>query len=493
MSAPDPAARWRWGLWAAVIVAALLVPLSAAIALLAGAGVLRLGLAVRRRWRRRRAVGARDGGVVLGRDRAGRPVRCADEQLAAHALIVGASGSGKSTTLLAILADHVRRGRPVVAIDMKGSPGFAAELGRAAAAAGRELRVWTPDGPSFWNPLAHGNPTALKDKLISTERFSEPHYQRAAERYLQLAFTVLAAVEPNRSTDLSELVAVMEPPRLARALRRAPPELALRVGDYLQSLTPDQQSAVRGLGTRLALVSESSAGPYLGRGPADRTVDLAEALRGGDVVLMSVNSSVYGKLGAQLGALAIQDLTAAAGYRLGGPGRPPPATVAIDEFSALGADNVLALLARGREAGVAVLVATQELTDLERAGPGFRDQVLGIVGTKLAHRQDVHGSAVMFAQLAGTERVWEVTRTIRPAFARRGQSLGTRRQVDRLIVHPTEIQTLAPGEAVVVVKTPRSQAERVRVAPPATWSGSVRSTATVVRGERAQPAPGVTR
>ena len=106
-----------------------------------------------------------------------------DEQLAAHALIVGAAGAGKSTTMLTILSDHIARGRPVVALDMKGSPAFARQLGRAAARAGRGLRVWTPDGPSHWNPLAHGNATALKDMLISTERFSEPHYQRAAERY----------------------------------------------------------------------------------------------------------------------------------------------------------------------------------------------------------------------------------------------------------------------------------------------------------------------
>ena len=44
--------------------------------------------------------------------------------------------------------------------------------------------------------------------------------------------------------------------------------------------------------------------------------------------------------------------------------------IAIDEFSALGADHVVALLARGRESGMPVLVATQELADLDRAAAG---------------------------------------------------------------------------------------------------------------------------
>ena len=120
-----------------------------------------------------------------------------DRQLAAHALIVGASGAGKSTTLLGILGAQIRRGRPVIAIDMKGSPAFAAELraggrGRRAAACGS----WTPDGPGHWNPLAHGNATALKDKLIATERFTEPHYQRAAERYVQTASCRCCSARP---------------------------------------------------------------------------------------------------------------------------------------------------------------------------------------------------------------------------------------------------------------------------------------------------------
>jgi hypothetical protein len=482
--------RWRDYLGLVVFAALLTVPMPVAAAAAATLVAGRVALAMRRRARTRRtreAAGAgRGAGVVLGRDRAGRRVTLSDEQLAAHALVVGAAGAGKSTTMLTILSDHIARGRPVVALDMKGSPAFARELGRAAAAAGRGLRVWTPDGPSHWNPLAHGNATALKDMLISTERFSEPHYQRAAERYLQTAFTVLHAAHPGRPAHLGDVVAVMEPARLGARLRDVPSPLAARVADYLGGLTRDQESAVRGLGTRLALLSESTAGRYLAPEPeaahpghpGHPAVDLATALEGGDVVLLSLNSSVYGKLAAQLGALAIQALTSASGYRMraksvppgpapthAGPG-PIPATVAIDEFSALGADNLLALLARGREAGVPVLLATQELSDLERAGRGFRDQVMGIVGVTIAHRQDVHSSATMISQLAGTEWSWRETETVRGLFARPGLSRGTRRMEEQPIVHPNEIKTLEVGEMMLIAKLPSMRIDRVKVNPP---------------------------
>jgi conjugal transfer pilus assembly protein TraD len=334
---------------AALLASLAIVPAPWGVVALAAAVAGRAAVAVARRARRPGRRPPEPETVLLGADPSGRRVALTDRQLEAHALIVGASGAGKTTTLETILAQQIARGRPVVAIDMKGSPAFASSLADAARAAGRELRVFTPEGASHWNPLAHGGPTALKDMLMSAERFSEPHYQRAAERYLQTTLTVLGAAHPGRPPALSEVVEAMVPARLAALARGVPEPLAGRAARYVAALPPDQLGAAAGLGTRLALLSESVAGPWLEPAP-EGGIDLGDALDGGDVILFSLNSSTYGKLASQLGALAIQALTSAAGRRLQRADAPPrPATIALDEFSALGADNVLSLLARGRE------------------------------------------------------------------------------------------------------------------------------------------------
>jgi conjugal transfer pilus assembly protein TraD len=465
--------RWRaLGLLVAFAAAAL-APIPWLIPVVAVAGVVAVAL--------RRAgplIGRADGragndGLLLGSDTRGHQVSVSERELSAHGLILGASGTGKTTTLLNILDQLIARGRPVVVIDLKGSPTFTRSLAASAQAAGRPFAVWTPDGPGRWNPLQHGNPTELKDKLMATERFTEPHYQRAAERFIQTVLQVLANRDPLAPT-LSEVVELMDPHRLRGALRHVAPELRERVQDYLGSLTSDQLSAVRGLQTRLAILTESHIGRYLaaGEGPP---VDLRAALAGQQVVLFSLNSSTYGRLAGQLGTLAVQDLVCAAGHRLSeqAAGRPvEQGYVVIDEASVLSGDHVLALFARGRESGLGVLAATQELADLDRAAPGLRDQILGNTAIKLAHRQDVPSSAQTIAQLAGTEQVWEETQRIGgPLLGGLGAGGGTRRQTEQFIVHPNQVKTLRTGEAVLISKLRAARPQTIRVRPPARRDG----------------------
>ena len=453
--------------FAALILVPTTVTLAAVAAMLAVSAARGVRL-LARRWSSR----GPEPEIVLGVDKRGRLVRLGDDELSAHGLILGASGAGKTTTLLTILTDQISRGRPVVAIDMKGSPAFGRELAAAAAAAGRPIKVWTIDGGAHWNPLAYGNATELKDKLIGTERFTEPHYQRAAERYIQTALQVLARVHPGRAPTLQEVVALMDPRRLATALRHLDRSDRERVQDYLAGLTHDQHSAIRGLQTRLAVLTESHTGPHLAPSadPGAPAIDLRASLSGPEVVVFSLNSSRYGKLAAQIGTLAVQDLVAASGDRLLEPSRGRPlaqAVIGIDEFSGLGSDHVAALLSRGRESGMPVLVATQELADLDRASAGLRDLVLGVTAVKIVHRQEVPSSALTIAQIAGTEEVWEETRQIGGGLlGGHNVGRGTRRAGERYIVHPNEIKSLRTGEAVVISKIRGARPRAVRITPP---------------------------
>jgi conjugal transfer pilus assembly protein TraD len=268
---------------------------------------------------------------------------------------------------------------------------------------------------------------------------------------------------------LSEVVELMEPSRLNGTLRGVPVHLADRVSAYLDTLARDQLSAISGLASRLAVITESGTGCYLQSGRSHETVDLRRSLKGGGVTVFSLNSSTYGELAAQLGGLVLQDLKTAAGALLSSETRRQ-SYIIVDEFSALSGDHVLSLLARGRTAGLSVLLATQELADLDRVADGFLDQVLGNTAVKIAHRQDVPSSSDVLAGIAGTRRVWEETfQTDRARTWGIGggeTGLGSKRLVDEYIVHPNTFKRLQAGEAVLIRKQPQADARVVRVVMP---------------------------
>ncbi len=476
--------------WLLIAFAALLAaPPWVTTALVVASVALTAARTIRFLTGRRRKPERPQDAIVLGTERDGSEVWITERELSAHGLILGASGAGKTTTLLTILTEQIRRGRPVLVIDMKGSPELARRLAEAAVAAGRPFKLWSPDGPNHWNPLQYGNATELKDKLISTERFTEPHYQRAAERYVQNVLQVLEQAHPDRAPTLEEVVGLMDPYRLPTALRGLPRPFTDRVQDYLAGLTPDQLSAIRGLQTRLAIVTESHTGPYLSP-PAGATpvaggepvasgepVDVREALAGRDVVLFSLNASTYGQLAVQLGTLAVEDVICATGHRLAerAEGRQQElGIVAIDESSVLG-DHLVALFARGREGGIGALAATQEMADFDRTARGLRDQVLGNTAVKLAHRQEVPASAQVIAQMAGTEKAWEETEQFGGSrLTGYPSNRGTRREVEQFVVHPNEIKSLPTGDAVLISRLRGGRARTVRVNPPPRPSGSVK-------------------
>src|SRR5438874_11355488 len=88
------------------------------------------------------------------------------------------------------------------------------------------------------------------------------HYKRAAERYVLNVLQVLERLHPDRPPTLDEVVQLMDPRRLGARLRGIPGPLSERVHDYLAGITHDQLSGIRGLQTRLAIVTESHSGRY---------------------------------------------------------------------------------------------------------------------------------------------------------------------------------------------------------------------------------------
>jgi conjugal transfer pilus assembly protein TraD len=389
---------------------------------------------------------AHAGSLVLGRERTGFPVTIPLGALAgSHALILGATGSGKTVTETWIAGRLIEHGHGAIVIDPKGDRALRSELQRVAERAGRRFLEWTPTGPGAYNPYASGSDSEIADKALAGEVFTEPHYLRLAQRYLGHAVRTMQAAAI--TVTVPALMTHLQPDQLEVTARKLSEQQARPVNSYLDSLNERQRRDLAGVRDRLSILAESDVHRWFDPQAAP-TIDLRVAVRTRSVVYFALDADRRPLLAQMVAAALVSDLVTLAAHL---QHDPTPTAVLIDEFSAIAARHVARLFGRARSAGMSLLLATQELADLQAAEGNLRDQVLGNVETVIAHRQNVPSSAETIARLASAEPVWLTSQqTEQHSLSYGPTERGSRRRDYDYRIHPSRIQQLTTGQALVI-------------------------------------------
>jgi hypothetical protein len=407
--------------------------------------------------------------LPIGRTSAGRLVAIprGDARSGRHVLVPGATGAGKTTTLAALLVDHVvRAGHGAVVIEAKTDAALLAAARSAAAARGAVLRLFSPEGPSIYDPLAHGSVDERSERLVAVEDWGSADadfYRQAASPFLRSVIRVLDA-GPLRAT-LGAVASACTPDQLLNAaIESGDPDLLSETQELVDEIQPDQARAVAGLRARIQnLASSGLARRWLDPALEGEAFDLRSAIAARDVVYLRLDTDRTGNVGRSLAQMALLDLGAAASALMD---RGVGTFVCVDEFGALEASALERLFARGRAAGFSVALGTQTLADLSAAGPAVRERIGATVSALVCHRIGEQADAEWIAQLIGTVPTWQTT--IRTEGPFRHTPEGTRTRGYRFDVNPSDLQRLGRGEAYVarLDSSEEYRARRVRVVPP---------------------------
>jgi hypothetical protein len=407
--------------------------------------------------------------IPVGRTTAGELVAIGrgDARSGRHVLVPGATGAGKTTTLGAMLVDHVvRAGHGAVVIEAKNDAALLDSARVAAGARGARFRLFSPAGPATYDPLAHGSVDERSERLIAVEDWGSADadfYRQAASPFLRTVIRVLDAGEG--PTTLPAVAGACSPDGLVNAAAASgDPDLLAEARELVTVIQPDQVRAVAGLHARLAnLASSDLARDWLDPTKGGDSFDLPTAIATREVVYLRLDTDRTGNVGRSLAQMALLDLGAAASASMGeGIGT----FVCVDEFGALEASALERLFARGRAAGFSVALGTQTLADLAAAGPAVRERIAATVSALICHRIGEQADAEWIAQLIGAVPTWQTT--IRTEGHSRHTKEGTRTRGYRFDVNPSELQRLGPGEAYVarLDRDDTRRARRVRVVPP---------------------------
>jgi len=433
----------------------------------------------------------------------GERVALSNAEIAGHVLVVGSTGSGKTTTMLVGARDVIRQGHGCVFIDCKGGPDVPAQLAEWAERYGRRFFHWmihepgtysgpSSLGPAFYDPIGRGDASRRKDLLVGSHKWDVEYYKSVVGEYLQTAFQLGDILWPGdahatelrnrwvlaheggtpRGSSFERAMQLLDPEQIRDAAEfLAAQQVEMHGVDmdefvsHLRLVAPppgsQEWSGVRNMRARLHTLTASTAGAWLRTvdDPDAAHINLMETAREGDVVCFSLDTSNYQETAALVAGLIIQDLKTLSSEIRYNANQLDPLHVYVDEFSAVESTNILGLLSKARDARIPVTLATQALADLARDEATFVDQVLGILGSFIIHRANQESDARVFSGLTGltTRTVTRQTLNVNPGL---GVGLGTATATGSAFVHeqqgyvvePDMFQNLGEGQCVVVTK-----------------------------------------
>jgi hypothetical protein len=398
------------------------------------------------------------GRIRLGVDaETGRPLDLAlPADLAAHVFLPGASGSGKTNTVIRLADGALANGYGAVIVDAKAG-GLGQSARSLAARYGVPFFLVDPDerGSLGYNPCS-GDAPSVANKLVGA--FT---YGPAAEIYKNIAMEAVPVVvrglqAANDPVTLDTLYAAFGPRGMTNIAHKLPDDdrirarlLDLEDGDRVSG------SGRAGLQRRLGALLE---GKFSDLFRAERTLDWDRALAEPSVTYIALSALASSEDVELMGRVVAQDLKQICARRLrqlGAGDELAPVLAVFDEFAALNeAEQLADLLLQARQALMPTVISTQyipETTSLRKACLG--------AGLLIVHRVEAEDAEAIAAQF-GTRRASDVTHQV--DYVTGFSEKGSFRRVDKYNVHPNEFRSFAVGQAALK-SVPKARYTIVRV------------------------------
>jgi len=403
------------------------------------------------------AEAATPDGSLLGIDKmSGRRVLLTDADANTHTLVLGTTGSGKTVSVLNMVESAINRQLPVVYVDGKGDYDLASKVLAYARNQGRPVYLFAMNGSScVYNPLASGGYSAKKDRIVELREWSEDHYRKLAEGYMQTVFKVLEACAIK--TDLITVADYMSIARLTELMEHQGGTIAdrERLLRAIKKREPAEEH-VKSLQEEVWTLAESEIGHLFDTEACDpkNLLELLSAIDQRAVVFFCLPALQFPALAKLVGKLVINDLKSVAATQVAKAkdDRIPFYTI-FDEFSVFAGEQVLNLINQGRSAGVHGVLATQSVADIGRAvtnGPDhFIRQVFGSCNNYLIQRLNAAEDVTAMVEMIGTEDAVEHTAQVDLLGS---TGMGSARRTKAFAVHPDTIKRLTSGEAIFINK-----------------------------------------
>lgn len=350
--------------------------------------------------------------------------------LTGHQLVLGASGSGKTFSVLEPQVERaIKRGETIFIIDPKGDSSFRDSVWTYCKAYGRgdDFRYFSMSQPELshqFNPFGDCSPNEIKDMIISATDWSEPHYKKIAEL------------------------------EIIKAIKRLEGNSKVTITNILTALPNKKELA--GIRADLDLLLHSSFGSLINNGDAPSIFDSYTYNR---VIFISLDAQAYPQESIQLGRVflgAVLSLSNRIQTRMHESERKKT-TVVVDEFGSFVTPAFINFVNKARASKFRLILATQSVGDLEQYSGEMRKQIIDSITNKIVMRMSDPESIEYCSKMFGTTAALERTTAMQSdIFGESSTGRFSEREVEKFVVHPKNIRSLDVGLGYLMTQSPFS-------------------------------------
>ncbi|MFU0252070.1 type IV secretion system DNA-binding domain-containing protein [Spiroplasma sp. Moj] len=364
------------------------------------------------------------------------------KNLIQHTILVGTTGSGKTTTLIQIIKElRFKFCETTIIIDGKGDIDLIEKVKQLDS----NTFIWEISGNTKYNPFANKDKVILADKIMSLFNFSEQYYQNLAHNYLLLLLNTL--LKNNIAITFDNLVKYFPIKQLEK--------LIVFNDNNLSLLLNFDEKDINGLYNQLN-VYNTQLNDSLGNNN-----NLLELITKHKTILFSINSLMYPKLAGSVGKIIIQDLKELTALK---PVNQK-INVVLDEFNVFASETIVNLINKSRAFNYQCFLSFQTINDLKTNNMNLTDTIFGNVSTIVCHNIKDPNTAEYVASVFGTQETEKLTRQL--DFKNNTADMGSVRSVDEFVVHPNDLKTLKIGECYLKTTLPSSKLfiKKIQVIP----------------------------
>ncbi|MCF8060738.1 MAG: type IV secretion system DNA-binding domain-containing protein [Bacteriovoracaceae bacterium] len=353
----------------------------------------------------------------------------------AHTAIVGASGSGKTVLLDALMYEDMKQNKPVVYIDPKGDNETLLNFINLCKITGRDFYIfseyWEGEGACKLNNVKDGSSTNIADRIFHSFTWSEEHYAQICYDALEEAVLILKANECEVSIEstYNKLIEITDP----------------KLKDDCLYARKD----IQGILSRLRKIMRSDFGKKLKGVDALSFCDIRESNK---CVYIGLSVLGYAEIARSLGKIILGDISYSAyrAYMHMTPmesGNLKSMGIYIDELSAVITDEFIEILNKCRGAKMELTFAFQSPSDIAKHDPDLCIQVLENAANWFVFKQRLEDGAKVFSEAIGTIETKKQTIRVEEG---EEKDQGSQRVVEELISHPNIIKNLNIGQCVLL-------------------------------------------